>query len=86
MSPTSQARGHPIMWDGEAWRYVDDGALAEDWGGEARPCTMCHEMPTAEGYDPCLGFVPGAVSVCCGPWRVRPHDEGRSLAVPSLSR
>jgi len=55
-------RGHKIYYDGETWRYADTHAPADD----SRPCARCGEMPTPEGYDPCIGYVPGAVSVCCG--------------------
>ena len=29
-------------------------------------CTLCHQPPTTEGYDPCLGYLAGAQEVCCG--------------------
>lgn len=61
---TAHSRGHPIRWDAEreAWVYADDGSPAT----EERPCVKCGEMPTPEGYDACLGDVPGATSACCG--------------------
>lgn len=57
--------GHEVWWDGEAYRYMD-GELADGWGGDPRDCPECGELPTEEGYDPCLGCIPGAKHVCCG--------------------
>lgn len=31
-----------------------------------RPCPKCDRPPTPEGYDACLGLIPGATSACCG--------------------
>lgn len=59
---TSYQRGHAIQHDGNEWRYVDNGEIAN----YDRPCYRCGRMPTAEGYDACLGQVDGAVSACCG--------------------
>lgn len=60
--------GHAVVWDWESdvFRYVDTGDLAYRWGGEARPCPQCGELPTPDGYDPCLGCIPGVYSACCG--------------------
>lgn len=58
----SFSRGHEIYWDGELWRYSDNGAVYDD----TRSCKRCGRQPTPEGYDACLGCVPGATSVCCG--------------------
>ena len=65
--PSGYVRGHVVWWDEEAnaWRY-EDGQLAENWGGKARPCPQCGELPSPEGYDACLGFIPGALGACCG--------------------
>lgn len=30
------------------------------------PCVRCGEMPTKEGYDACLGSLPGVFAACCG--------------------
>jgi hypothetical protein len=43
--------------------YADTGESAF---GVDRPCPLCHKMPTPEGYDACLGYIPGARSACCG--------------------
>lgn len=61
---TSQLRGHPIYWDErrKAWFYADNQSPAT----VERPCAKCHKMPTPEGYDACLGHIPGATAACCG--------------------
>ena len=64
----SYERGHETYWDvaGEVWRYLDNDDLCEEWGGVARSCPGCGEMPTPEGFDACLGMIEGMSSVCCG--------------------
>lgn len=57
-------RGHPVVWDGEEWRWEDTGARLSEVNGRA--CVHCHERPTEEGYDACLGNIPGATGACCG--------------------
>ena len=59
--------GNAVTWDegNQVYRY-QDGALASGWGGKPRPCPQCGDLPTAEGYDPCLGHILGAYSACCG--------------------
>lgn len=56
------SRGWDIYYDGKDWRYADNDKIMDD----SRPCKRCGRMPTAEGYDACLGHVPGATSACCG--------------------
>ncbi len=57
-------RGHPIGFNEHTgqWLYSDTQTLADD----SRPCPRCGRMPTPEGYDACIGYVPGAMSMCCG--------------------
>lgn len=64
LSITSYKRGHLIAWDAEQqrWVYADDGSPAS----VERPCAKCGRMPTPEGYDACLGHIPGAKAACCG--------------------
>ncbi len=33
---------------------------------EPRECLRCGRMPTKDGYDACLGQLPGVTSACCG--------------------
>jgi len=43
--------------------WTDTGEPVDD---HPRPCPRCGKMPTSEGYDACIGRVPGASDVCCG--------------------
>lgn len=64
MTATGFNRGHAMQWDeiASCWRYADTGEqVLED-----RSCVKCGEMPTPEGYDSCLGYIPGVSSACCG--------------------
>lgn len=56
-------RGHLCEFRDGKWIYSDNKIPI---GSEIRPCRRCGEMPTPEGFDACLGYVPGAISVCCG--------------------
>ena len=60
------ARGHRIDFDETdlVWRYADTGELFDL--DHERPCTLCHKLPTPEGYDACLGELPGVLNACCG--------------------
>lgn len=60
---TTHYRGHEIKYNNGQWVYSDNNIPIEK---EIRPCTKCGRMPTTEGYDACLGFIPGATSACCG--------------------
>lgn len=52
--------GHLVLYRDGEWFYEDgEPALKE------RPCPRCGGLPTPEGYDSCLGHIPGAVSACC---------------------
>lgn len=62
--PRSYCRGHPICYRNGQWVYADDGQPID--GTPERPCPRCGRAPTTEGYDACLGYIPGAVSACCG--------------------
>lgn len=61
---TSKSRGHEVYWDdtNQVWRFSDNGVVDDD----QRPCKYCGEPPTPEGYDACLGYLPGAEYACCG--------------------
>lgn len=74
----SFVRGHAVEYRNEAWVYADNGQPVDD----LRPCPKCGEMPTAEGYDACLGFVHGVSSACCGhgvdpPYQVHLNESER---------
>lgn len=65
MTTTSYSRGHLIEYNTiiNKWVYSDTKEFIEN---NERPCKKCGKHPTPEGYDACLGFVPGVKSVCCG--------------------
>ena len=58
----SYQRGWPIILVDGQWIYEDTG----DPISIKRPCPCCKQMPTPEGFDACVGYVPKATSVCCG--------------------
>lgn len=62
--PTSRIRGHPIYLDGVEWRFTDDDTVVGETS--ERPCVSCGESCTPEGYDACLGELPGVANACCG--------------------
>lgn len=59
-------RGHAIeMRRDGAFYYVDNGKkVSEAW--TSRPCGFCGKHNTPEGYDGCIGEIPGAINACCG--------------------
>ena len=59
---TSYCYGHLAELVEGNWRYVD----TKESISIARPCKKCGKLPTPEGYDGCLAYIPNAVSVCCG--------------------
>lgn len=59
-------RGHFIVKsaDSDDW-YFDASHKKVDFDNEP-DCIKCNQPPTAEGYDACLGYIPGALAACCG--------------------
>lgn len=68
MSATGHVRGHEIEWDGDrdCWVFVDTGEATPGWGGAERPCHFCGLTAEPGGPDPCLGWIEGVHSACCG--------------------
>lgn len=62
MVAKSHSRGHETIHTEHGWIYSDDGESINI----ERPCLNCNRMPDKNGFDACLGCVPGAVSACCG--------------------
>ena len=58
-------RGHKIHKgkNGE-WMFYDTNDLITAW--LKRPCGYCDAADTPEGYDGCLGYLPGVRNACCG--------------------
>lgn len=63
---TSYLYGHAAYYDETAgqWRYQDTHEIVEI--PSTRPCPQCHQLPTPEGHDACLGEIPGVCAACCG--------------------
>ena len=71
---TSHSRGHKIYYNElyEEWRYCDDDTPIT----KERPCVGCGHLPTVEGYDYCLGYLPSVKSACCGHGVSEPYYMG----------
>lgn len=61
MTASGFKRGHRIVFDGAIWRY-EDGAPTD----HERPCPQCGHTAERDGPDPCLGWIDGLRSACCG--------------------
>jgi hypothetical protein len=62
-------RGHPlVLFADRRWRWAESGRFMGRLAhpAEDRDCAACGLPPTPEGYDACIGHVPGAVAACCG--------------------
>jgi hypothetical protein len=61
-------RGHPIVSFARGpWRWAATGRFLKMGSNPDDPaCVLCGQPPTVEGYDACIGYIPGAVSACCG--------------------
>jgi len=66
MTAIGFCRGNPIEFDEDlqCWVYSSDHVPMQN--NNERPCPRCGRMPTPEGYDACLGYIPGAAYACCG--------------------
>ncbi len=62
MIAISHARGHLIGFRQGHWYFLDTGEPLN----YSRACIQCGLFPTKEGYDACVGFIPGITSACCG--------------------
>lgn len=74
MTVRSYIFGNAVYWDEtcEIFRYEWDDI---EVGTIKKKCPLCKKFPTKEGYDPCLGYIPGAKSVCCGHGIIPPKIE-----------
>lgn len=64
MTAKSHEMGHAIEFDSSKnqWVYSDNGELIS----VSRPCIRCGVEACGMGYDPCIGFLNGVESACCG--------------------
>ncbi len=58
----SKSRGYTIIYINKQWIYEDTKQPIDT----NRACSHCGRQPTIEGYDACIGHVPGVESACCG--------------------
>lgn len=85
---TAFRRGHPIRKTADGrWRWSDNGRFIRLGSNPTDPpCAACSRPPTSEGYDPCVGRVDSAISVCCGHGTTSGHvtfDRGCVHQLPS---
>ncbi|SCG85625.1 hypothetical protein [Methanobacterium congolense] len=64
-------RGHKVCFSEENPEKEFSREYYEDTGSEVgdrtqRPCVRCGKKPDPEGYDACLGKLPGVKYACCG--------------------
>ena len=57
-------RGYKIMVVDDIWCYCDTGEPVKKQPD--RPCGHCGLPNTSEGYDACIGELPGVQNACCG--------------------
>lgn len=62
VSGRSHIRGWPCEFKDGQWMFTDNGQPTD----KNRACWRCGRKPTPEGYDACVGHIPGAASACCG--------------------
>ena len=68
----SYSRGHEIIFISGEWVYAD---IKKSILSNERPCIKCGKMPTPEGYDACIGFIPRVTSACCGHGKEDYYEE-----------
>jgi len=61
----SKFRGNNIIFENNKWIYEDTKLSVAETHSE-RPCGNCGKPYTKEGYDACLGKLPGVMNACCG--------------------
>lgn len=65
MTARSKWRGHAIEEVAlDRWVYSDTRQPVPE--NPDRPCGHCGLPNTPEGYDGCIGYIPGALNACCG--------------------
>lgn len=60
--PRSNTYGYQIEFKNNKWVYSDTNESAT----KIRECKHCGKLPTNEGYDGCLGYLPDVAHACCG--------------------
>lgn len=62
--------GNPVTYT-DVWRYEETGEDVK--AVPVKPCKHCGQLPTKEGYDACIGYLPGVVYACCGHGKENPY-------------
>lgn len=80
MTARTYSRGWLIEHDGKKWVYSDN-TRQPCFSDDCRPCARCGKPPTSEGYDACLGHIPGVAAACCGHgvqegWVINSNEQG----------
>ena len=57
-------RGHPMHRQDGVWIYTDTGQPVSE--NPDRLCGHCGLPNRGDGYDACLGELPGVMNACCG--------------------
>jgi len=57
----SLLNGNTIIYNNDKWVYEDGTSIKE-----THPCPKCNKLPTPEGYDACIGYIPDVKYACCG--------------------
>lgn len=68
---TAYDRGWSIKIKNGQWVYKDNEKPID----KNRPCKKCERPPTKEGYDACLGYLPGVKYACCGHGVSKPYQK-----------
>lgn len=67
---TDYLRGYVILFVNERWVFADTGEDTVETR-QNRPCGHCGEGNTPEGFDACIGELPGLMNACCGHGQLR---------------
>ena len=59
----AHVKGFPTIFQSGQWVFEDTG---ESIKKAPRNCRRCGSGPSEEGYDSCLGTLPGVSFACCG--------------------
>lgn len=76
--------------NGYVIEYINDKWVQQDTKESAdiiRPCKYCGKLPSKEGYDGCIGFLPNVKYACCGHDIIKPYvifNDGRTLEFKNI--
>jgi hypothetical protein len=78
-----------VLYPDGRWRWADSGRFSGRITSSTgdRPCVACGLDATPEGFDACLGRIPGAQAACCGHGVMPPYvwwDDGTVQRGPDI--